>query len=303
MNWKNCKVCLDFDNQKQIYQINKYLIFECNKCGFKYVKNSPNKKELDHFYSKKDIANPEIAEASIRSDAIKSLCLLEKYTKDKFLVDIGCGRGYFLDEARKRNWRAEGVDFSKTAISYARKVLKLSVRKLDILSNNIDEKYPLITLNQVIEHIDQPSDIIKSLRRLLKDKGLLYIATPNFSSLSEKMNKIEFDYYIPPEHLCMFNINSITELLESNGFKILYSKTWSYPTEFAGIIKKLFKRNATQSLTIEKYFIDNNYQNIEMNLMQRIKYLLFDKLFCNFFYKILNLNNHGSMLEIIAQKI
>ena len=152
-------------------------------------------------------------------------------------------------------------------------------------------------MNQVIEHFANPVSVIRKCKNLLSRSGMLYIATPNISSFASRIRKKEFDYLIPPEHLSYFNKITLSKLLRSENFKILYIGSWSYPVDFVGLIKYLLgKRHKYNQSTKLICMKSNNY-------VKTLKYYIFDKFVCMLFYKLLNINYGGTNLEILAQKV
>lgn len=298
-----CRICSSnkIDNK---YQINKYCFVKCGYCGFEYLLNPPSKRDLLQFYKHKDYSDPLISENRIREDAKRSLSVIDRIINErKTLIDIGCGRGYFLDEARSKGWEVFGLDYSVDVIGYAKRILRLNVNKKNWLTGRTVRKYDLLTMSQFIEHFEDPNIVIKRAYDYISSKGFIYIATPNISSLSAIVLKDKFDHYIPPEHISLFGVKSLSKLLNDNGFKVKYYGTWSYKEELAGIIKKLFKtKKSSLDLPI------NNSQDVDkitpksLNYKKKLKYFLFDELFCGHFHSLLDTFNKGSMLEIIAQK-
>jgi len=272
-------------------------MFKCKKCQFVYIYPTPTNKYLEKYYSvfksnifeKKDV---------IQDDSIHALQLLKKYKVNrKTLLDIGCGNGIFITEAIKYKWFPVGIDKSRKLIDYIKKNSLLNVHLADLLRYKCKEKYDLITLNQVIEHFHNPLLVIRKCKKLLKKSGLLYIATPNIDSFVSKIRKVEFDYIIPPEHLSYFSKRTIEIILKKYKFKILYIGSWSYPVDLAGIIKSFLNKKVQKTV--------NNKQKeskIRWFVIKRIKYLLFDQVFCRLFYKLLNINNGGTMIEVLAIK-
>lgn len=296
-----CRICLT-GKQALKYKFNDYNLYQCANCGFEYIENPPTNKEILAYYSEKDYEDPVFAEKRITDDSIRSLNIIDRcYSGKKEIFDVGCGRGIFLKQAQIRGWKTFGLDYSKEAIKYAREVLNLDVINADIVKFSSIKKYNIISLNQIIEHFEDPQLLIEKVKNLLEPHGYVYIATPNISSLSAKYNGINFDYYIPPEHLSLFNYNCLSLLLKSVDFKIVYHGTWSYKEEFAGVVKAFIKgKNIKKRLNTEK-----NTPTISKSTNERVnntKYLIFDNIFCSAFYPVLNFTKSGSMLEIIAQK-
>lgn len=280
-----------------LYQVNLWSIYSCNRCSYVFVYPFLSQEQLRKIYHvfKKNIFEKSL---TILSDAKHSLKFISKYTKNrKTLLDIGCGSGIFLSEAIRNRLHVSGIDISSTMVKFLRSKFKYPVYQGDIISTKIDHKYDIVTLNQVIEHFSRPRRLIKRCNALLSNDGLIYIATPNIGSIVSKIRKEKFDYVIPPEHLSYFNKITLDNLLTSEGFKILKFGTWSYPVDLAGLIKH-FLRNSHKEIHI------NEIESIAKKFdIKRVKYFLFDQLFCQLFYKVLNINNGGTMIEVIAQKI
>lgn len=279
---------------------NGFSIVRCENCGFVYVNSVPSKRQLNQFYHTFDYYNVDAVEKVIRQDATRSLQKIELYKNTGSLLDIGCGRGFFMDEARKRGWEVQGIDYSKNVIDYARTVLHLNAQRSDVFSVTSEKKFDVVTLNQVIEHILNPKDLIQKCYDLLNSKGIIYIATPNIESLAAKVAKEYFDHLIPPLHLGYFSQETLSRLLEESHFRILYLGSWSYPVDLAGIIKRLLKK--TQDITKLSKKNEFNTRSRNLSFIKRIKYLLFDKLFCGLFYRVLNFDSFGTILEVIAIK-
>ncbi len=281
-----------------LYIVNKWNIYRCNKCTYVFVYPYLNQGQLQKIYSgfKHNIFEKSL---TIFSDAKHSLKFVKKFTRNKkSLLDIGCGSGIFLSEAVKNKLQVSGIDMSSAMVKYIKSRFKYLVYHGDIINTKIGNKYDIVTLNQVIEHFSRPRILIKRCNALLNNGGLIYIATPNIASIVSKIRKEKFDYIIPPEHLSYFNKTTLYNLLTSEGFRILKFGTWSYPVDLAGLIKHLLKRG--NYLHSKKNVMEYNIRNLGI---KRIKYFLFDQLFCRLFYKVLNINNGGTMIEVLAQKI
>lgn len=305
MKKTKCYLCSS-NNYRLVTKKSKYRIVKCSNCDFIFTTPIPSKEELDAFYNTFDYRDNSSAEKIIRSDAKQSLGKIGRYTNKKGeLLDVGCGRGYFLDEARTVGWDTYGADTSRIVVDFAKKRLHLNVFYSDIFSFQPDKSFDLVTLNQVIEHFSNPEGLINQCSKYLKSGGLMYISTPNAESISARVLKGNFDHFIPPEHLSYFSQHTLQRLLEKQGFKVLYAGSWSYPSDFGGIIKSLLGRKAQQwqnknvhdkgFYTVKK---DSNFSNVK-----QIKSFLFDRVFCYLFYKVLNFGSWGINLEILAVKL
>jgi hypothetical protein len=98
----------------------------------------------------------------------------------------------------------------------------------------------------------------------------------------------------------VINNMSLNILLKRQGFRVLYSGTWSYPVDLASIIKYIFHRNTLKNIKTNSIEIATNHKS---SIIKKLKILLFDIMFCRTFYRLLNYNKGGSILEVIAQKL
>lgn len=305
MKKTKCYLCRS-NNYRLMIKKSKYEIVSCNNCDFIFTTPIPSKEELDTFYNTFDYKDKSLTEKVIRSDAKRSLRKIDLYTNRKGeLLDIGCGRGYFLDEARELGWNTYGVDTSRVMVDFAEKRLRLNVFNSDIFSFQSDKLFDLVTLNQVVEHFSNPENLIIQCSKYLRHGGLMYIATPNAKSISARVLKDNFDHFIPPEHLSYFSQHTLQRLLQKQGFKVLYTGSWSYPADLGGIIKTLLGRKVQRaqddSLHDKSFYTaekNSNFSNVK-----QIKTFLFDCVFCKLFYKVLNFDSWGINLEILAVKL
>ena len=156
------------NNYRLITQKSKYSIVKCDNCDFIFTTPIPSREEIATYYRRFDYKDSLSAEKVIRSDAKRSLKKIAKYVKEKGeLLDVGCGRGYFLDEARNFGWKTHGVDASKLVTDYATKTLHLNVNCSDIFSFRTTQSFDLIILNQVIEHFINPEGLINHCSKYL----------------------------------------------------------------------------------------------------------------------------------------
>ena len=143
----------------------------------------------------------------------------------KFLLDLGCGDGWLLENMQNLGWKVEGIDMDYKAVKIARsKGFNVRFGKLE------DQLYPdnhfdVITMSHVIEHVYDPLKILRECYRILKPKGRLIIVTPNADSLGHKIFGKSWFPLEPPRHLYIFNCKSLADLLKRSGFKKINTYT------------------------------------------------------------------------------
>lgn len=285
-----------------LYLFSTYKFYKCQNCQIIFIHPFPTSKKLDQYYKNFQYNLGFESENIIRSDANRSLNNIENMIerrKEIRILDIGCGAGFLLDEARKRNWIVRGIDSSKKATQYALRALKIPVINESFMKCKIDnQKYDVITLIQVIEHLPNPVRFFNKVYKLLNKNGILCIATPNINSFLSKIMKKDFNYLIPPEHLFYYSDKSLINLL-SKKYVIKKIDTYGYEDDLSRIIRKVIRKekwnNPNLHITVKK---ETKNQNEIKSSKRRILEYVSQK--C---YPLLNINNSGSMIEIYGQKV
>lgn len=136
-------------------------------------------------------------------------------------LDVGCGPGVFVCLARQKGWSCIGTELSEYASGVAVKKFKIPV----VRSNFADgpfrtSAFDLVTLWDVIEHLDRPAHAIGEIRRILTPEGHVFLTTGDVRSRFASLSGRFWHLYNLPEHLFFFSRDSIRRLLEGNGFSI-----------------------------------------------------------------------------------
>ena len=160
-------------------------------------------------------------EASYDDDRRRFL-MLKKIIKGKKLLDFGCGAGGFLMMAKDYASKVAGVEKQDALRAL------FNEKNLDIFDNpdEIHDKFDVITMFHVLEHLPDPKSVIKELLNKLKDDGKLIIEVPNEDDalLSLYACKKFADFTHWSCHLYSFNRKTLKKLLEDTGVKINYIK-------------------------------------------------------------------------------
>lgn len=145
--------------------------------------------------------------------------LEERRFKDGIVVDLGCGRGEWLEILRSEGIDAIGIDTNERQ-AQAAKELGLNVVISDAIEWMVQQKdrsVSLLSAMHVIEHMqfDQIVRLLKEAARILKPGGGILLETPNPESLIVGAYKFWFD----PTHVRPYPPELISQLLESLGFE------------------------------------------------------------------------------------
>lgn len=149
---------------------------------------------------------------------------LPKPEKGQRLLDIGCGNGDFLANAKHAGWDVLGLEPDPKAAQVAQqRGLDVRVGTIALLGNEA-AYFDAITLSHVIEHVHSPQDVLTSVHRLLKLGGFVYVDTPNIDSSGAKRFGTNWRGLETPRHLVLFNTGSLQQLLMEIGFDLIKIK-------------------------------------------------------------------------------
>jgi len=134
------------------------------------------------------------------------------------ILDVGCGLGYFLsgvDDA----WERFGVEISEFCADYAQKWGKIFVGQLEDLKFAHND-FDVIVLHHVIEHVENPINLILEIKKILKKSGTLLLGTPDFDSGCARLFGKNYRLLNDPTHISLFSNDSMHRFLRDHGFTI-----------------------------------------------------------------------------------
>lgn len=214
-------ICLNRDYRYSLSKENFRLV-KCTKCGLIYLNPRPSKKDLYKFYPKKyyDSSLGLIEKKFVEYLSKQKILDMEKFKQKGKILDIGCGEGNYLLQMKSEGYEVSGIDVSPGACNIARKK-KLKVYCGELKKHHFPNKtFDIITLWHVFEHLYNPSETLKEIRRILKDDGILIMETPNINCFSFKIFKGYHFHLDSPRHLHHWSKHSMELILNKNGFKV-----------------------------------------------------------------------------------
>lgn len=151
---------------------------------------------------------------------------LRAHDSGQRVLDIGCGQGELLQWLGEQGFDAEGIEPSDDAAGLAReRGLRARTATLEELLEEADElpPYGAALLLNVLEHVPDPAEMLRGIRRLLEPRGLLYIRVPNdFNPLqASALEKLGGDpwWIAVPDHVNYFDVESLCALTRRVGFE------------------------------------------------------------------------------------
>ena len=234
--WKERKVLIKHDDDAQCMLCGSrnnhvyldhygYKLFQCESCnaifanlefGKQYIKlvydNSAYKENvkreiLNTYQYRKEKFGKE------RLEYIEDVC---DFSSNKILLDLGCGPGYFLKYLDELNIKYKGLELTQYLVDIC-KDLGLNVSSSALIEEE-DFKYDVITMFDVLEHLDKPVDFFKIANKKLKQNGRILAYTPNIHSFAFFFQGGDQNLLSPYEHVLFYDKNSLEYLAKKTGF-------------------------------------------------------------------------------------
>lgn len=291
--FSRCYIC----NSDKLRVLDRYHhtgLVKCGNCGFVFSKWIPTTELLVAFYNDYPEYQHWNQITSLRYRKIVEG--FEKYRKNNNLLEVGSGEGFFIDEAKAKNWNVYGTEFIERFIERCRqRGIIMHHGKLDV-ANYKPQSMDIIIWIEVIEHINDPVEELKKFNTLLRPGGIVYLTTPNFNSISRRILKEKFNVISFPNHLAYYTPSTLRYLFEHNGFRTVKIQTTGVsPGRILGGLKKK-KGEKSDIPTAETQKIDEPLrEKIESNALLKVAR--------NFANSLLTLTGTGDALKGTFQKI
>ena len=139
------------------------------------------------------------------------------------LFEVGCAYGFFLNAAQSSFESVRGIDVSEDAARYAREELGLAVTSGDLLAADLTgQALDVACVWDTIEHLATPRRYLETLAAHMPAGSLLAITTGDIGSLNARFQKGRWRLIHPPTHLHYFTRQSLSQLLDRCGFRVVH---------------------------------------------------------------------------------
>lgn len=212
-------------------------MYRCLSCATAFVAPSPDADELNEFYRVFHLpidqgGEYDLIESRMQADFPAKVQLIQSLGKVERLLDVGCGKGFFVRACLDAGIDATGIDISPTAVDYARNRLNVPAHCGRIEDKNLSiGKFDTITLWATIEHLPNPAATLASIRERLNSDGLLHLDTGVGFDWLDRALPGRVQWYDPPQHLFVFSEAGLTLALKQAGFAVVrydaaFDRSW-----------------------------------------------------------------------------
>jgi 2-polyprenyl-3-methyl-5-hydroxy-6-metoxy-1,4-benzoquinol methylase len=223
-----CCVCGNSDPMdfRLKYEKENFAVVACNLCSFMFIPPYYRKKIVYTQYKNADVTSAvrkgnnwvKIQRHILRFDFIRKFIRIGK------LFDLGAGWGHFMLAARELGYDVYGIEISEQPYLYCVNDLKLPVDHIDFFELEEKEQFDLVTMWDVLEHIDRADLFIEKCARVIKPGGYLFLQVPQIDSYFAKKHRDSWKM-MGLDHVNYFSRKTITQLLERHGYEVLKIKS------------------------------------------------------------------------------
>ncbi len=244
-----CPLCNSPEARDTRYLQPPFAIKACADCSLFYLSPRLAREDAhrlyasDTYFSGGDGASG-YAEYKVQEDSLRATFRMLLQTLERqsvcggALLEVGCGPGYLLDEARGYFSERAGVELSPAT---AREAERRSGACIELDLDDVDEApaFDCIIATHVIEHIYDPVPFVQSMARRLKPGGSLILAAPDMGSIFRHVMGKRWPSFKYPEHVSFFDANTLPALLVRAGLDVAEMVPYPHVFPLSLVLSKL----------------------------------------------------------------
>lgn len=248
----------------------QFKIERCGSCGLLFTNPRPGPAEISDYYKSEAYISHTENKRSLKDRIYLSVqkytlgrkvALLKKHTKQNKgrLLDYGCGAGGFLNKATLSGYNTVGYEPDEKARKNAEdKGLNAKNKRSEVIGNDT-EKYDIITLWHVLEHLHDFPSILNDFYTNLNSKGLLIIAVPIANSADAVYYGNDWAAWDLPRHLFHFTPDSLIRCCEEAGYELKKKKGMPFDSYY---VSWLSEQNRGNKLAALNAFLIGSWSNL-----------------------------------------
>ncbi len=175
---------------------------------------------------------------------------MEYLEPEDVVLDVGCGSAVHALQASGRCWLVVGFDYDERQLAIGRSLMtERGVKTLCLLKASAEECFPFadsvfdkVLFLDVLEHLHQRQTILREIRRMLSDNGIMFLAAPNReTSWKRRLQAAGLFHYSDLDHKIEYSQEELKVELERSGFRVegefmpvVYDTPWAGLIDFVG---------------------------------------------------------------------
>ncbi len=218
-----------------LHRRGEWTAYKCMGCGLGVLDPRPDPVERGQLYRESYFAGHYEGVLEPGSDGMRRRLSQERHRVDFFrrhkrsgkVLDIGCGRGYFLLACRLRGYDVAGFDVSEDAAAAVREVLGIPVKTGELREDLFEPgSLDIVTMWHSLEHTQDPRVPLELARNWLAGDGILVVEIPNHEGTDARKMGDGWNDWDLPYHCFHFTPGTLKKLLLRHGFSVVGEKRY-----------------------------------------------------------------------------
>jgi SAM-dependent methyltransferase len=239
-----CMLCGNEARQSYLTDVTDYLTLEkfdidlCARCGLMVTRPFSPDAQIDRYYPPRYRGDrhgfTKQFRINRRRKAIEA-CFPRGFRGR--LLDVGCGDGAFVLEMRRRGWEvcATEIDPATTARLRAEGIDARLPSEAE--AQGFDQPFDAVTCWHVMEHVEQPQNVVAWVKRQIKPTGFFQASVPNAGCLQARLFRGKWIHFDVPRHRYHFTPATFRSLLQNGGFTPIRSSCFALEYDWFGVIQ------------------------------------------------------------------
>jgi 2-polyprenyl-3-methyl-5-hydroxy-6-metoxy-1,4-benzoquinol methylase len=239
----------------------KFPLAECASCGLIITTRQPA--DPTPYYESKEYLSHQPHQTSLfarmyrairKVNLRRKVRLVQQHTQGIKLLDYGCGTGEFLYAAAQSGFDVMGVEPAPHARDLARSLTRKDIGP-SISTLPADDRYDIITLWHVLEHVPDFMRILQELKGKLRAGGVILLALPNPASSEVSDYQAFWAGFDVPRHLWHFKPRTVEQLLQVAGLRLQATYPMKFDAYYVSLLSEQYRGGSRSIRTWVKAFV------------------------------------------------
>ena len=234
-------------------------IIECANCSLRYTFPMPSKEDIGPYYNFPEyISHTDVKEGWMNKmyHKVRTYTLHEKtnwvqslFTGHKgHILELGAGTGAFAHAMKNKGWNVTALEPDAASRQRCLDTYGVQLQPIENLYTLSENKFEVITLWHVLEHVHDLKDYLQAFSKLLKQNGRLIIAVPNYTSYDACFYKKHWAAYDVPRHLYHFSPDAMNKLVKQFNMQIVEYKPMWFDSFYVSLLSEKYKKSGMLGL-------------------------------------------------------
>ncbi|MFA5339547.1 MAG: class I SAM-dependent methyltransferase [Candidatus Omnitrophota bacterium] len=219
------------------------IIFErvvrCNRCGLIYISPRPKTEIIMQSYSAAEDERYVSQEKGRQVTFKRCINIVKEYKRSGRLLDIGAAGGIFVKAAVDAGFEAVGVEPARWLCDFAKNRYGVTVYPTDLGGAGFDDSsFDVVTMWDCLEHVPDPMETLRQVRRVLKPGGVVFVAYPRIDDIFARVFGRRW-WFLLSIHLFYFTPKTLKNYFKKNDFCVLSHRPQFQFLEYNYLVERL----------------------------------------------------------------